>query len=281
MFIRKTVGAQASYPVMLVRGAGTKVAVATIDTSNGVLTPWTAYTGFTMLGGVSVRCASFNANFWRAEMTFTGTAATHAVRLFIAGTANATQSTGSQDLTLSGGCVVANAQVELGSFASSYIPTTTVSVLKNADIDSYATAGNINAASGTVYLEFTPQHAPSGTIALWGTYVDASNYTAILHDATNLIMRKRIAGTNYDATIALAFVSGTTYKVAGAWGAAVNVAVGGTAGTPNTNATAAQIGSTMQDGADGNGGQQPFACLRNRKNYLIGMSANQLAALTT
>ena len=281
MFIRKTVGAQASYPVMFVY-TGTKVALATIDTSNGVLTPWTAYTSFTMLGGVSVRCASFNANFWRAEMTFTGTAATYTVRLLIAGTANATQSTGTQNGTLAGvGCVVANAQVELGSFASSYIPTTTVSVLKNADIDSYATAGNINSASGTVYLEFTPQHAPSGTIALWGTYVDASNYSQLLHDGTNYIWRCRIAATNYDATITSAFVSGTSYKLAVTWGAGgKTITLNGVEGTPHANTTAIQVGATFQTGADGNSLQQAGGSFKSEYLWLRQLSASERLAVT-
>lgn len=170
-------------------------------------------------------------------------------------------------------------QFETGAYATSRMAAT--GAARNADVDSYATSGNIEAAAGTVYLEFTPQHAPSGTIALWGTYVDANNYTAILHDATNLIMRKRISGTNYDATIALAFVSGTTYKVAGAWGSSVQIACGGTVGTPSANATAAQIGSTMQLGADGNGGQQPYAAIRNVRIYTRALSAGELTALTT
>lgn len=155
------------------------------------------------------------------------------------------------------------AQLEAGAFASAYIPTTTAAVTRNADLDSQPTAGNILAAQGTLYMEITPQHAPSGTVSFWGTYVDASNYTALLHDGTNLIFRKTISGVSYDATIANAFVSGTTYKVAASWGAGGSkIYLNGVAGTPHANTTAAQIAATMQIGADGNGANQSFAAIR-------------------
>lgn len=164
-------------------------------------------------------------------------------------------------------------QLENGAYKSSRIDNPGAAgsnVARSADVESMPTTGNVLAASSTIYMEFTPRHAPSGTIALWGTYVDASNYTALLHDATNLILRKRIAGTNYDATIAMAFISGTTYKVAGSWGAGgVKVFKTGVKGTDHANTAAAQIASNMQLGADGNGAQQPFACIKNQKTYLV------------
>lgn len=178
-------------------------------------------------------------------------------------------------------CYLSDGQLEAGAYKTSVIPTTTVAATRNADVLSYVASGNILAAAGTLYLEFTPQHSPSGTIALFGTYVDASNYTAILHDATNLIFRKRIAGTNYDATIANAFVSGTTYKVAASWGASgVQIALTGSLGTPNSNTTAAQIGTTIQIGADGNSLQQPNASICNVRIWLRQVPNAILARIT-
>ena len=45
------------------------------------------------------------------------------------------------------------AQVELGSFASSYIPTTTIAVTRNADVLTYSSAGNIDGTKGWCYAE--------------------------------------------------------------------------------------------------------------------------------
>lgn len=281
IFVKKTTGAQASYPMLIAfLAATTGLAAVTIDTSNGVATAWTAYTGFTGITGTAT-CTSYNANYWRVSLTFTGTAAAWSFGIYPAGTTNPTQSTGALDAAAQGSAVLYGAQVELGSSASTYIATTTAAVTRAADVDATPTASNILAAASTVYLEFTPDHTPSGTIALWGTYVDASNYTAILHDATNMIMRKRIAGVNYDATIANAFSANTTYKVCGSWGASgVTVTVNGTEGTPHANTTAAQIAATMQWGADGNSLQQPFATERNARVWQRQLSASERGAIT-
>lgn len=183
--------------------------------------------------------------------------------------------------TATGDLLVWGAQLEESTFASSYIPTTTVAVTRNSDVDSYATASNIVAAQGSIYLEYTPQHTPIGTIFLWGTYVDASNYTAILHNATNLIFRKQIAGVNTDATIANAFVSGTTYKLAVSWGTAgMSIVLNGTVGTPHANTASAQISATMQIGADGNGAQQPYAALKAVRKWQTQLPNATLQALT-
>ncbi|MFA5922320.1 MAG: LamG-like jellyroll fold domain-containing protein [Methylococcaceae bacterium] len=179
------------------------------------------------------------------------------------------------------GLYIWGSQEEVGDFVSSYIPTTTAAVTRAVDLLSYPTT-NINAVSGTIKLEFTPEHTPIGTISLFGSYVDANNYTAILHDSTNLIARKRIAGTNYDATIANPFTSGTTYKVAASWGNnGVNIALNGVLGTSNGNSTAVQLGATVQIGADGNGANQPFSEIKNIKFYKKQLSVSKLLGLTT
>lgn len=133
------------------------------------------------------------------------------------------------------GLYIWGAQVELGSYATEYIPTTTAAVTRNKDVLDDQVSGNLTAAAGTVAFQWTPTHDPSGTVALAGSYVDASNYTQVLHDATKYIFRKRIAGTNYDAELTAAFVSGTTYSIALKWGAdGSQIAVDGTLGTANT-----------------------------------------------
>jgi len=167
-----------------------------------------------------------------------------------------------------------------GAFPSSPIYATSAAVTRSADILSYS-ATNIKDNAGTVKLEFTPEHTPSGTIFLFGSYVDADNYTAILHDATNLIARKRIGGANYDATIANAFTSGTTYKLAMSWGGnGVNIALNGAAGTAHSNNAAAQLGATLQLGSDGNGANQCFGEIKNVKFYKTELITVNFLALT-
>lgn len=173
-------------------------------------------------------------------------------------------------------------QLENSPYPTSFILTAGAPVARNADVYSTQTSGNISAAAGTIALSYTTNHAPSGTIYLWGTYVDANNSTSILHDGTNLIFRKRIAGVNYDATIANVFVSGTRYKMCASWGAAgTTIYLNGTAGTPNANTTAAQIGTTMQFGADGNSAGQPTAEIRDARIWQIQQPATTQVILST
>jgi len=102
----------------------------------------------------------------------------------------------------------------------------------------------------------TPQYA-------MGTYVDASNYTALLIDSTTATFRKRIAGVNYDATKALTMVAGTNYKIIGRVNVdnTLDIFVQGAKGTGNANTTAPQAKSdkTYQIGSDGASANQLYA----------------------
>ena len=253
--------------------------------NGGASVDWNVTTG-TVSGGAAVgtgtyidsTITAYPSGWYRVTLTATAVPAdvTAFVRCFTLDNA------GTRDYTGDGtsGVYLWGAQLEEATFASSYIPTTTVAVTRNADVDSYPTASNIVVAQGSIYLEYTPQHAPSGTIFLFGTYVDASNYTAILHDATNLIFRKRIVGVNTDATIANAFVSGTTYKMAASWGTAgMSIVLNGTVGTPHANTASAQIAATMQLGADGNSASQPYAALEADRIWTAQLPDTTLQAL--
>jgi hypothetical protein len=245
-------------------------ATAWFDLTNGVVGTVSG------TGTPSAKITSVGNGWYRCSMTFTAGANAN---IQLGCSTGDTLSSYLGDITK--GIYAWGAQLELGSAATSYIPTTTVAVTRNAEIDSLPTAGNILAAAGTITLTYTPTSAPSGTRFLWGTYVDASNYTAILHDATNLIFRKRIAGVNTDATIANAFVSGTTYKMCASWGAAgQTIYLNGTAGTPHANTTDAQIAATMQIGADGNSLQQPGMAIKNDRIWQRQLSGSEQAAVT-
>jgi hypothetical protein len=182
--VKKTVGAQSSYPVFYVY-LGTNYALVTIDTTNGIATAWTAITGASILAS-SATCVPATNTFWRVVLTFT-TAATgaHIVRFMPAGTTNPTQSTGSVSTTAQGSAVVTNFQLGLGSKESSYIPTTTVAVTRPADVASFTGAGLnwYNSEQGTfvVRASGTAFRTPSAfgtfniTFPTSGTYVVVYN----------------------------------------------------------------------------------------------------------
>lgn len=84
------------------------------------------------------------------------------------------------------------AQLEAGSFASSYIPTVSVAVTRNATELSYITTGNISDIAGTLYFECsaTSWANTSGRIvgdAAEGALASAANSGVQAYDGTNTV----------------------------------------------------------------------------------------------
>ena len=122
-------------------------------------------------------------------------------------------------------------------YDTSYIPTGATAVTRNADTDTYPTAGNVG-TTGTVYLEFTPTHAQFWGNVSRGCLVDVNNFTQMLVTNTSIILRKRVAGVNYDAMELLTVVSGVTYKIAVRFGTSgQQIAVNGVLGTATADST--------------------------------------------
>lgn len=133
-----------------------------------------------------------------------------------------------------------------------------------SDVLTYPTPGNVPAPSFAVALDWSPQATGMGTVWLWASYVDASNYTALLHDGTNLIARKRIAGVNHDATIALTVSTSDTFRCAARFSETqgVDVFLDGDKGSNASNTAAPQIGAMFGLGNDGNGTVVGSHCFR-------------------
>lgn len=92
-----------------------------------------------------------------ATGTLVGTGANNRVSLTV------TASAGTLTSTVSGS--VSSAQLEAKSFASSYIPTTTASLTRNADVLYYSTSGNVLNTVGTFTIETTPSdNIPNGEV---------------------------------------------------------------------------------------------------------------------
>ena len=173
-------------------------------------------------------------------------------------------------------------QLEKGvTFPSSYIPTTTAAVTRNIDTNQYVSSGNLNATAMTMALTWTPEAAGMGTVFLFATYVDANNYTAILHDGTNIVARKRISGSNHDATKALTYAAGTSYRIVARFDNVngVDVWVATVKGTGDSTTTASQVGTNFQVGNDGNSANAAFGSINSLKVYGVSKSDAQAANL--
>lgn len=278
VYVKKTTGSQSSYPIVYLATA-TLIAIATVDTSNGVATAWTAYTGLTIATGLTARCVSHNANWWRVEISFTATAVAWTFTLVPAGTTNATQSTGAIDATAQGTAGFSFGQVELGSFASSYIPTTAGSAPRNADVLTYASAGNVSGTAGSAYAE-----------VVWPNAFDAARFIAVDGGSSfRTVMQYRSASTRlstYDGTseptLGTITPSSTVKKMATAWG--VSNTYGSVAGSATATGafdgnfnvgTGITIGNDLTTGAGA-----MFGNIRNVRIWSRALSSSELQSVT-
>ena len=275
VYVKKTSGAQTSYPVLQVEDVGaTKIALCTIDTTNGVATVWSAYTGYTVQASTAT-CESHNANWWRVSLTFTATAtANWAISLFPAGTAVLNQATGILDVTDTGAAGFANAQIELGAFASTYIVTTTAVATRNADVLNYVRAGNVDDAQGTVYLEYSTSGAtPVGSCRLFSG--------GAVTNGIFVVNAGQMAVSDATTACVASFTNRTTNKIAGKWGGSTEAIVvnGGTLVSDVFDGSMG-LGTNIEIGSSV-GASNAFACQRNVRVYNRALSDATLTVMTT
>ena len=218
--VGKTVGAQPSYPILYsyspVSGL---IAICTIDTSNGVATVWTAYTGLVIATGLTARCSSYGPNFWLVELVYTGTATAWQHALIAAGTTNATQSTGAPAAATTGSAVYCDIQTELGAAATSRINTTTLAVTRPADVLSY-TGGDIpNLKTLAATFQRAVGVSSVGVVAELHDGTANEDTYVFLSTAANIAFISRDGGStqwqsNSAVTPTNTYTAGTTRKVA-------------------------------------------------------------------
>lgn len=100
-------------------------------------------------------------------------------------------------------------QLERGAFKTSRIPTTTATATRAATVASFPTAGKIPVNDFAIRMIVVPSTSGQSGVYLFGSYVDANNYTAILVSPTEITLRKRLAGVNTDATVIITHTEDT------------------------------------------------------------------------
>lgn len=242
-----------------------------VNLSTGAITQAAAATGSWTSPSATITALP---NSWY-KVTITGTAG--AGTQVVCRVGNDNTGTGGENANsyagdITKGCYAWGAQLEAAPFASTYIPTTTVSVTRNTDDLRYSSTGNANLTVGSAYSEGLATSIVNG-----GGYVNFAN-------TTYPIGQDSIGRTNaYDGTnnvnVAGAGASTTTVnKRAASWGGSTMVsALNGV--TASGSFDGAMTGATIDIGNPQV--TPPFATIRNVRMYSTAFSAAQLATMTT
>jgi hypothetical protein len=247
-------------------GTSTVVARGIINAGNGFYRVWVAVTALSTVSG-------------RMAVNYIGTSTAARGAAWIADGVNGYQ--------------IYGAQLETGAFPTSYIPTTTTSLTRNADVVSM-TGTNFsswyNATQGTLYAEGNtfnagPRATGSNPICLAGIYDGtASNrllLTLINNTATQIAGRFVAGGTSLIAGLGASFTLGSVVKEAGSY-ISGNSAIYGNSVVAGTSAGAFTFTpNQLIFGAAPNGAAE-YLCgwVRKVNFYNIALTQAQLAAIT-
>ena len=176
-------------------------------------------------------------------------------------------------------------QIEVGAFATSYIPTTTAQVTRAVDIAGINTlAPWFNAAQGTLFVEALSNVPDSEvTVRMAAVLSDSVGYTNALRlERLNGLARIVSTVGGASGVQGKAWPAGTTQRLAAAYSTGpVSGALGGTVqaigSAPPTGFTFLGLGG---NGTAGGGGNNFMGYLRTLRYYPRAMAGAELQALT-
>lgn len=249
---------------------GTTVSVASFNVSTGTV-------------GTQSNCAgsiySYPNGWYRCAITTTAAtlAAAGSVQLQLASADNTSSYQGDG----ASGMFFWGAQLEAASFASSYIPTTTASVTRNADVLTYTFSGNADATQGTAYAELGTQWSavPSGinSVALQFGNDTAGWLYCTENDAPTVF--RAFDGPNQATKSGLTSMATASRKRAASWGSGISVTGDGAA-----------VATAAFDGGFGNtvilsignagGGSQWFGPIKNIRLWKTQVAGQNLQLMT-
>jgi hypothetical protein len=253
--------------------------------------PALPYANFSLSGNGAITTGTYSSAFienygngwYRCGFTVTaaasGTPSSFIVPIIASGT--------TRDGTFAGngnGVYAWGFQVETGSVATSYIPTTTAAVTRNADVInvSGAVSGCIGQSEGTFYVEF--QASPSGASSAWFNLSDgtANNWIFIGKESGNARVYLRANNVVLFSNTSVALTGGVVkaavaYKT-GDFCAFVN---GNSVVSGTTAFTFSSSLNRLQTGAEVAQATNETIRIRAVALYTTRLTNAQLAALTT
>ena len=154
--------------------------------------------------GTNFTTCTINASTWtRCSDTRTLTAASYNVTIKLGTNTDAVY--------------VWGAQAELGSFASSYIPTTTLTVQRNTDVLTYPESGNVGLGNTSIYIEYTPEADSTKTGVLYPQLysLNTVNFNTYRYEINITGSGAIEGGSSYFnlSTVNKTFIAGTKYRI--------------------------------------------------------------------
>lgn len=168
--------------------------------------------------------------------------------------------------------------MEAGAFKSSYIPTTTDNVTRNADALTFAEAGNVVEAVGSAFAEI---QINSATRADYGWVIDGGNCRVLFRGSgTNAGVRD---GTNtlYEAGT---WTDESAHRVASAWSSTLTtmrvVRDGEAVASAAFDGLMEAAGTYAIGGAIG-GGYEMFGHIKNLRIWIRALTDAEMVSVTT
>ena len=220
---------------------------------------------------------SYGNGWYRCSVTLTGTGSVSSTRVT---PTNADNTITAGDGT--SGIFAWGAQLEAGSFATSYIPTTTAALARSADVCSItgsAFTGFYNQSEGAMLVNaFTPA---SGDRTILSTDDNTANEMIRLRtEGTNPFFKVTDGGSEVVAIDAGTVVANTPFKLAGSY--KVNdfaSSINGGSAVTDTSGTIPTV-DRMRIGA-GQGGNTMCGCISSMRYFKKRVSDSRLQTLTT
>jgi hypothetical protein len=194
-----------------------------------------------LASGTSPRIENYGNGWYRCSISVAATATTlvslNTVLAFINNT-NGTTRTPSYAGSTSNSVLASLCQFEAGSFLTSYIPTTTASLARSADVCSItgsAFSGFWNNNEGTVFASGDPRGSAAGSTLLMANSGGNSNQIAC--DRTTTTIKFGVANSgSYTASIQQNSTNASFVKISGSYATNdARSALNGVLGTPDTS----------------------------------------------
>jgi hypothetical protein len=172
-------------------------------------------TSGTVTGGTNPFIQNFGNGWYRIGATFTANQASNNFILFLLDASGNASYTGDG----TSGLFVFGAQIEVGSVATSYIPTTTAAVTRNAEVISIsgAVSGCVGQTEGTMYLDFIFRRPTIATAGPCGI-ASSNNQNRVLfwnNNSTNsMAVNIQVNAANIFNISVGTLIEGTRYKLA-------------------------------------------------------------------